>query len=131
MRQKKKNKKKSKIKNRNNNKYKINLYCIKCLIFAQNGNNKIKCEIYGKINLCSRCIDSGFKKGWNYLWRRTEFFIKGFNLFIKQCYLIAWSVKSSWKIVPWSQQLNIQLKYPYCLEVQVTSCFLVVKLYVL
>ena len=40
----------------------MNLYCIKCLMIAKNKSIKIEGVIDGKINLCSRYIDCGFKK---------------------------------------------------------------------
>ena len=40
----------------------MNLYCIKCLIFAKSNNIKIKREIIGKIIFYFCCNDCGFKK---------------------------------------------------------------------
>ena len=40
----------------------MNRYCMKYLMFTKNNGIKIKCEIDGNINLCSRCKDCGFEK---------------------------------------------------------------------
>ena len=40
----------------------MNLWCIKLLTFTKNKNIKIKHKVDGKINLCSRWVDWGFKK---------------------------------------------------------------------
>ena len=42
--------------------YKLNLYCIKGLMFTKNYNIKVKNEIDGKKNIYFRCIACGFKK---------------------------------------------------------------------
>ena len=49
-------------KNKKFEEYKINIYCIKCLMFTQNKKIKIKHKIDGKINLYSCCFDCSFKK---------------------------------------------------------------------
>ena len=40
----------------------MNVYCIKCLMFSENKNIKVKRKIDGKINIYSRCNDCSFKK---------------------------------------------------------------------
>ena len=43
-------------------KCKMNLYCLKCLMFTRNNKIKVKCDIDGKFNLYSPCNDFSFKK---------------------------------------------------------------------
>ena len=69
----------------------MNVYCIKCLMFTENKNIKVKRKIDGKINIYSCCNDCSFKKfpaidkeKLSDLWK---------DLIIKQCYLIVWSAK--------------------------------------
>ena len=42
---------------------------------------------------------TGVLKVWNYWWGRIELFIKKFNLIIKQCYCIVWSVEKRQMVV--------------------------------
>ena len=55
----------------------MNLYCIKCSIFAKNRFIKIKCKINEKFSIYSRCIDRGFKKSEIINEEKRSYLVKG------------------------------------------------------
>ena len=55
----------------------MNLYCIKCSIFAKNRFIKIKCKINEKFSIYSRCIDCGFKKSEIINEEKRSYLVKG------------------------------------------------------
>ena len=67
----------------------MNRYFIKCLMFTNNNNIKLKQEINGKIILYSHCIGCSFKKFTTINNEEIGVLLKNFGLNIKQCYLTA------------------------------------------
>ena len=66
-------------------------------VYKKSRHIKMKCEIDGKINPFFVLLNVVLKS-LNFWWRRTESFIRKFNLTIKKCYAIVWDVEKILKV---------------------------------